>query len=89
MSTPAICLSVHETADHAARLMVERKIGALPIVNGPELVGILTDSDLTKWLAALGSAQMDVTRFLSQPVSDLMCVNVVTATLETLLVEGA
>lgn len=87
MSTPAVCLSMHETADQAARLMVERKIGALPIVNGPELVGILTDSDLTRWLDTLSAAQMDVTRFLSQPVSSLMCVNVVTSTPGTLLVD--
>jgi CBS domain-containing protein len=87
MSTPAICLDMHETSSRAAKLMVDRKISALPIVNGTELVGIITDSDLMKWLDALGAAQMGVTRFLSQPVSALMRASVVTATPETLLVD--
>jgi CBS domain-containing protein len=32
----------------AARLMLERKVGALPVVEGDRLVGILTESDFVK-----------------------------------------
>ena len=39
--------SVHE----AARIMIDRKIGALPVLSGRELVGIITDTDI---LQALG-----------------------------------
>jgi len=87
MSTPAICLDMHETASQAAIQMLEHKISALPIVDGGKLLGIMTDSDLVKWLDALGEAQMGVSRFLSQSVSALMRANVVTATPETLLID--
>lgn len=33
---------------HAARLMHERKIGALPVVDGERVVGILTETDVLK-----------------------------------------
>jgi CBS domain-containing protein len=38
---------VHE----AARLMIERKIGCLPVVDGEKLVGIVTETDLVRLLA--------------------------------------
>lgn len=36
----------------AARLMLENKYGCLPVVDGPRLVGILTESDFVRFLAA-------------------------------------
>jgi CBS domain-containing protein len=39
----------------AARLMLERKIGCLPVVEGDRIVGILTEADFVG-LAALGDA---------------------------------
>ena len=38
----------------AARLMGERRIGALPVVAGGKVVGLLTRSDLLRALVALG-----------------------------------
>lgn len=87
MSAPPRCIQMHETASDAASIMVERKISALPIVNMGRLMGILTDSDLLKWLEALGTAQLGATRFLAQPLESLMRVNLVTATPETLLTD--
>lgn len=43
-----------ETIFTAARLMGERRIGALPVVTGGKVVGILTRSDLLRALVALG-----------------------------------
>lgn len=41
----------------AAQLMIDRKIGGLPVMTGPRLVGILTESDLFRaFAAALGGA---------------------------------
>ncbi len=37
----------------AAMLMAERKIGALPVMDGKELVGIITETDALKFLAQL------------------------------------
>ena len=35
----------------AARLMLQRKVGALPVVEGGRVVGILTESDFVKRFA--------------------------------------
>lgn len=35
----------------AARLMIERKIGCLPVVDGEKLVGIVTETDLVRLVA--------------------------------------
>ena len=35
-------------SSEAARLMHERKIGALPVVDGDRVVGILTESDVLR-----------------------------------------
>ena len=35
----------------AARLMVERRIGCLPVVDGTKLVGIVTETDLVRLVA--------------------------------------
>ena len=49
----------------AARLMVDQKIGGLPVVSGDELVGIVTETDLLSILVELlglltSSARVDV-----------------------------
>jgi acetoin utilization protein AcuB len=43
--------------DHAANVMRYQRIGALPVVDGPRLVGILTRSDLLDALALLVKAE--------------------------------
>jgi CBS domain-containing membrane protein len=35
----------------AARLMIERRIGCLPVLEGDRLVGILTESDFARIVA--------------------------------------
>jgi acetoin utilization protein AcuB len=46
MSAPVVTVAPRTPLSEAARLMHERKIGALPVVEGETLVGILTESDL-------------------------------------------
>jgi acetoin utilization protein AcuB len=41
------------TVEEAARIMIERKIGSLPVMRGGQLVGIVTDIDLLKALSSL------------------------------------
>jgi CBS domain-containing protein len=50
MSEPAVTIGPDATAAEAARLMIERKIGCLPVVGDGVLVGILTESDLLRLL---------------------------------------
>lgn len=39
-----------QTAARAAQLMLQFKVGALPVVDGDELVGIITESDIFRFL---------------------------------------
>jgi CBS domain-containing protein len=52
----AMSESVHTTGPdaplaEAARVMVERKIGCLPVVDGEKLIGILTETDVVRLVA--------------------------------------
>ena len=58
MASPAISLSVWELnvitvdpgrdAREAARIMIDHKIGALPVLDGARLLGIITETDLLR-----------------------------------------
>jgi CBS domain-containing protein len=53
MSQPAISVSPGSSIQDAAGLMAERKIGCLPVLDGDELVGIVTETDLLRHFAGL------------------------------------
>ena len=48
MSSPAISVRADDHLETAARLMVERKIGSLPVVENERVVGIITETDLLR-----------------------------------------
>jgi len=48
MSTSVVTIGPHEPLANAARLMLENKVGCLPVLDGEKLVGILTESDFVK-----------------------------------------
>ena len=48
MSEPAITVSPGATIKEAARLMIEKKIGCLPVLEGRKLVGIVTETDILR-----------------------------------------
>jgi CBS domain-containing protein len=48
MSEPAITVSPGATIKEAARLMIEHKIGCLPVLEGHKLVGIVTETDILR-----------------------------------------
>jgi len=49
MSKTVVTISPAQDAREAAQLMLDRKIGALPVVgNGQQLVGIITETDLLR-----------------------------------------
>ena len=51
MSTPAITIDPDATVKSAARVMAERKIGCLPVVDGEDLGGMLTETDVLRFFA--------------------------------------
>lgn len=51
MSAEIHTIGPDATVADAARIMVERKIGCLPVVEGEKLVGIVTETDFVKLVA--------------------------------------
>ncbi len=54
MTTRVVTVGPGAPIADAARTMVDRKIGCLPVVEGGRLVGILTESDFVEVLAGRG-----------------------------------
>jgi CBS domain-containing protein len=54
MSEPPITVAPHTSVQEAARLMMEKKIGCLPVLEGAELVGLVTETDMLKLVAEMG-----------------------------------
>jgi acetoin utilization protein AcuB len=48
MTPNALCIDVNETAQQAAKLIMEYKFGGLPVTREGKLVGIITTTDLIK-----------------------------------------
>ncbi len=46
MTASPTTVEAHETAVDAARLMAAQDVGSLPVVEGEDLVGVVTDRDL-------------------------------------------
>jgi acetoin utilization protein AcuB len=57
MSSPAISVRADDHLETAARLMVERKIGSLPVVDGERVVGIITETDLLRQIVITEEAR--------------------------------
>jgi CBS domain-containing protein len=53
MSRAVIMVSSDRPAAEAARIMIDHKIGALPVVDGERLAGIVTESDFVRAVAGL------------------------------------
>jgi CBS domain-containing protein len=54
MSSPPVVIPAAATVEQAARVMAERKIGCLPVVDEAErLVGLITETDLLRFFAGV------------------------------------
>lgn len=53
MSAPPVVIHSDATVNEAARLMAERKIGCLPVVDREKLVGMLTETDVLRYFAGV------------------------------------
>lgn len=61
MITDVITVSPDTPIEEAARIMADNKIGSLPVMDGVEIVGIVTETDLFKtFLELLGARQSGV-----------------------------
>lgn len=50
MQEPAITISPEASVKDATRLMLESKIGCLPVVEGHTVVGIVTETDILRYI---------------------------------------
>ncbi len=55
MSHEPVTVSPEAPVEEAARLILEHKIGGLPVVRGEELVGIITETDILRAFITLQS----------------------------------
>jgi CBS domain-containing protein len=51
MSSPPVVIGPDATIREAALLMADRKIGCLPVVEGGRLIGLVTETDVLRWVA--------------------------------------
>jgi acetoin utilization protein AcuB len=58
MKAPVLTVDSHTTIEEAARMMLAKKIGGMPVVDAGKLVGIVTTSDmLSAFLSVIDTAQ--------------------------------
>lgn len=57
MKTELVTTSPDTSLESAARLMAEKKIGCLPVLEAGRLVGILTEGDFVLWAAGQKTLQ--------------------------------
>lgn len=48
MTKPAITITADAAVSDAARLMIEKKIGCLPVVENEKLIGLITETDILR-----------------------------------------
>lgn len=60
MSTPVVTARPDEPLEAAARLMLEDKVGSLPVVIDGRVVGIITETDLLRRIVGEDSCSPDV-----------------------------
>jgi CBS domain-containing protein len=53
MSAPPIVVEPDASIEEAALLMADKKIGCLPVVEAGELVGLVTETDVLRWVAGV------------------------------------
>ena len=51
MSAPPITVGPNDSVTEAAGIMADEKIGCLPVLDGEELIGLLTETDLLRYFA--------------------------------------
>jgi acetoin utilization protein AcuB len=57
MSKPVITVDPRRDAVAAARIMLEHKIGALPVVDAGTIVGIVTETDILRAFTAMAETE--------------------------------
>ena len=62
MRRAVITIDAHRDAAEAARIMLDHKIGALPVVDGGAVVGIVTETDMLRAFATMATGTSLIAR---------------------------
>jgi acetoin utilization protein AcuB len=68
MASPVVSVTMDTPLEEAARIMADKKIGGLPVLDKDELVGIITETDIFKILVELLGARTPGLRFTVRSV---------------------
>ncbi len=79
MSHPVVTVAPNDHLETAAKLMMERKVGALPVVERERTVGIVTESDLFRIFVRMTMAGRGLRLTLERPERTKPRVEVLTA----------
>ena len=60
MTRTPVCCKPADTVDKVAKLMLDHDCGEIPVCDGPRLVGVITDRDITCRAVATGKDPADV-----------------------------
>ena len=63
MTRPVVTIAPDRSVGEAVRLMLEHKIGALPVTEGARVVGIITETDLLRAFAQVLEEPAPVTAY--------------------------
>jgi len=72
MSSPVKCVTVDDEAQEVARIMLEHRFGAIPILRDGAMVAIVTQTDLLRWLGELAPHHENLGRMLARQVQTAM-----------------
>ena len=96
MKHPVVGVKPRDSAAHARVLMAQHRVNQLPVFEGPQLVGIVTDRDLRDAFPSLAETVIQSRRRLPEgadpsaiPVEDVMTHDVLTVEPDTPLDDAA
>jgi CBS domain-containing protein len=59
ISTAVVAVTSHHTIEDAMRLMTEKRIRHLPVIDGDKMVGFVSIGDMVNWIISAQSATID------------------------------
>lgn len=66
MATPVTTVTPTDTVEHCMRLMTEKRVRHLPVVNGTEIIGVVSIGNLVNWIISAQNATIDqMERFIT------------------------
>lgn len=80
-TTEVFTVSADMTVQQAVEILAQRRIGALPVMDGERLVGIFSERDLIYCAAKEGGAALE------RPLREVMTADPITATPEVSVIE--